>query len=325
MKLLRTIAGAVCLLLSLSAHAADPAESYPDRQIRIVVPYPPGGFNDTLGRTAAEYLGTHWKTSVVVDNRPGGNTLIGNTIVARAAPDGYTLLVTPLPFSALPGLYQDKMPYDAVKDFAPVIWAGSTQNALVVRADSKYKTVQDVIDDARKNPGKINYASTGSGSSNHLSMALFDSMTGVKMTHIPYKGSAPAVTALLGGDTDMLFDNVPNVYPQIEAGKLRALATTGLKRSPMLPDIPTVDESGVRGYEVTVWFGIQAPAGTPKPIVEKLNRELGRMLQDPAVRERFAKQGVQPVGGTPEQFAQQVSTEIKKWGDLIQRADIKIQ
>ena len=235
------------------------------------------------------------------------------------------MLVTPLPFSALPGLYQDKMPYDAVKDFAPVIWAGSTQNALVVRADSKYKTVQDVIDDARKHPGKINYASTGSGSSNHLSMALFDSMTDIKMTHIPYKGSAPAVTALLGGDTDMLFDNVPNVYPQIQAGKLRALATTGLKRSPMLPDIPTVDESGVRGYEVTVWFGIQAPAGTPKPIVTKLNQELGRMLQDPEVRERFAKQGVQPVGGTPEQFARQVASEIKKWGELIQRADIKIQ
>jgi tripartite-type tricarboxylate transporter receptor subunit TctC len=325
MKLLRRVAVAVCLLLPLSTHAADSAESYPDKQIRIVVPYPPGGFNDTLARTAAEYLGTHWKTTVVVDNRPGGNTLIGNTIVARAAPDGYTLLVTPLPFSALPGLYQDKMPYDAVKDFTPVIWAGSTQNALVVRADSNYRTVQDVIDYARKNPGKVNYASTGSGSSNHLSMALFDSMTGVRMTHIPYKGSAPAVTALLGGDTDMLFDNVPNVYPQIQAGKLRALATTGLKRSPMLPDVPTVDESGVRGYEVTVWFGIQAPAGTPKPIVEKLNHELGRMLRDPAVQERFAKQGVQPVGGTPEQFARQVSTEIKKWGDLIQRADIKIQ
>lgn len=325
MKLMRSIAGSVCLLLSLSAYAADPAGSYPDKQIRIVVPYPPGGFNDTLGRTAAEYLGTHWNASVVVDNRPGGNTLIGNTIVARAAPDGYTLLVTPLPFSALPGLYQDKMPYDAVKDFAPVIWAGSTQNALVVRADSKYKTVQDVIDDARKHPGKINYASTGSGSSNHLSMALFNSMTHTQMTHIPYKGSAPAVTALLGGDTDMLFDNVPNVYPQIQAGKLRALATTGIKRSPMLPDIPTVDESGVRGYEVTVWFGIQAPAGTPRPVVEKLNAELGRMLKDPAVVERFAKQGVQPVGGTPEQFAQQVASEIRKWGDLIQRADIKVQ
>jgi tripartite-type tricarboxylate transporter receptor subunit TctC len=158
-----------------------------------------------------------------------------------------------------------------------------------------------------------------------LSIALFDSMTDIKMTHIAYKGSVPAVTALLGGNTDMLFDNVPNVYPEIQAGKLRALATTGLKRSPMLPDIPTVDESGVRGYEVTVWFGIQAPAGTPKPIVDKLNRELGRMLQDPAVRERFAMHGVQPVGGTPDRFAKQVSIEIKKWGDLIQRADIKIQ
>jgi tripartite-type tricarboxylate transporter receptor subunit TctC len=156
-------------------------------------------------------------------------------------------------------------------------------------------------------------------------MALFNSMTDTQMTHIPYKGSAPAVTALLGGDTDMLFDNVPNVYPQIQAGKLRALATTGIKRSPMLPDIPTVDESGVRGYEVTVWFGIQAPAGTPRPIVEKLNAELGRMLKDPTVMERFAKQGVQPVGGTPDQFARQVSSEIRKWGDLIQRADIKVQ
>lgn len=322
-KWFQTIAAGLGLAASVAAGAA--LADYPDRQVRIVVPYPPGGFNDTLARTASEYLTKFWQQPVVVDNRPGGNTLIGNTAVAKSDPDGYTLLVTPLPFSALPGLYGDKMPYDAVRDFEPVIWAGSTQNILAVRADFPHKTVKDILDYARKNPGRLNYGSTGSGSSNHLSMELFLEMTGTKMTHIPYKGSAPAVAALLAGDIDLLFDNLPNVYPHIQAGKLHAVAATGTKRAPLLPDVPTVMESGVPGYEVYVWFGIQAPAGTPAEVVAKINGDLVRMLREPVVVDKFGKQGVEIVASSPQQFKELVANEIKKWDRVIRRAGIRIE
>ena len=322
-KWFQTIAAGLGLAASLAAGVA--LADYPDRQVRIVVPYPPGGFNDTLARTASEYLTKFWQQPVVVDNRPGGNTLIGNTAVAKSDPDGYTLLVTPLPFSALPGLYGDKMPYDAVRDFEPVIWAGSTQNILAVRADFPHKTVKDILDYARKNPGRLNYGSTGSGSSNHLSMELFLEMTGTKMTHIPYKGSAPAVAALLAGDIDLLFDNLPNVYPHIQAGKLHAVAATGTKRAPLLPDVPTVTESGVPGYEVYVWFGIQAPAGTPAEVVAKINGDLVRMLREPVVVDKFGKQGVEIVASSPQQFKELVANEIKKWYRVIRRAGIRIE
>lgn len=323
-KLAALLAG-VGLALIIQPTVASEADAYPDRAVRIIVPYTPGGFNDTLARTASDYLTKKWKQSVVVENKPGGNTLIGNTAAAQAAPDGYTLLITPLPFSALPGLYRDKMPYDALKDFEPVIWAGSTQNILTVRADSKFKSVKDLIDYAKANPGKVNYGSTGSGSSNHLSMELFLEMTGTKMTHIPYKGSAPAVAALLAGDIDVLFDNLPNVYPNISAGKLTALGATGAKRAALLPDVPTVAEAGVPGYEVSVWFGMQAPAGTPASIIKKVNAGMTDMLKEKDVIERFGKQGVEVVASTPEQFKKLVNAEVKKWTGVIDRAGIKIE
>jgi tripartite-type tricarboxylate transporter receptor subunit TctC len=324
-KLTLLLGGLSLTLASASAPAASTADAYPDKPVRIVVPYTPGGFNDTLARTASEYLTKAWKQSVVVENKPGGNTLIGNTAVAQAKPDGYTLLITPLPFSALPGLYRDKMPYDALKDFEPVVWAGSTQNILTVRADSQFKSVKELIDYAKANPGKINYGSTGSGSSNHLSMELFLDMTGTKMTHIPYKGSAPAVTALLAGDIDVLFDNLPNVYPNITAGKLNALAATGSKRAPLLPNVPTVAEAGVPGYEVSVWFGMQAPAGTPADVIKKVNAGMVDMLKEKDVVEKFGKQGVEVVTSSPAEFKTFVNAEVKKWTGVIDRAGIKIE
>lgn len=324
-KLTLLLGGLGLALASASAPAASSADAYPDKPVRIVVPYTPGGFNDTLARTASEYLTKAWKQSVVVENKPGGNTLIGNTAVAQAKPDGYTLLITPLPFSALPGLYRDKMPYDALKDFEPVVWAGSTQNILTVRADSQFKSVKELIDYAKANPGKINYGSTGSGSSNHLSMELFLDMTGTKMTHIPYKGSAPAVTALLAGDIDVLFDNLPNVYPNITAGKLNALAATGTKRAPLLPNVPTVAEAGVPGYEVSVWFGMQAPAGTPADVIKKVNAGMVDMLKEKDVVEKFGKQGVEVVASSPAEFKTFVNAEVKKWTGVIDRAGIKIE
>ena len=324
-KLISLLGGLSLTLASASPILANAAETYPSKPVRIVVPYTPGGFNDTLARTASEYLTKAWKQSVVVENKPGGNTLIGNTMVAQSVPDGYTLLITPLPFSALPGLYREKMPYDALKDFEPVIWAGSTQNILTVRADSPFKDVKALIAYAKANPGKLNYGSTGSGSSNHLSMELFLELTGTKMTHIPYKGSAPAVSALLAGDIDVLFDNLPNVYPNLIAGKLTGLAATGAKRAPLLPNVPTVVEAGVPGYEVTVWFGMQAPAGTPRDVVKKVNAGMTDMLRNKDVIDRFGKQGVEIVASSPAEFKALVNAEVQKWTGVIDRAGIKIE
>ena len=301
------------------------AQTYPDRAVKIVVPYPPGGFNDTLARISSEKLSKLWNQSVVVENKPGGNTTIGNSLVAKSPADGYTMLISPLPFSVLPALYGDKLPYDSIKDFQPLIWAGSAQNVLAVRNNLPIRNVKELIEYAKKNPDKLNYGSTGSGSSNHLSMELFMSMTGTKLVHIPYKGSAPAVAALMGGDTDLMFDNVPNIMNQLKAGSVRAIAVTGLKRSSLFPDVPTVAESGVPGYEVNVWFGLQMPAGTPKPIVDQVNQQLAAIYKSEDVTKRFNDQGVEVVASTPEGFANLIKSEIDKWGKVVKDANIKIE
>ena len=319
---LRRLLAAFCLGL-VAAGAS--AQNFPERQVKFVVPYPPGGFNDTLARVSAEKLNKMWNQPVVVENRPGGNTTVGNVAVAKAPADGYTILITPLPFSALPGLYGANLPYDALKDFTPLVWAGSTQNALVVRNDLPVNNVRELLDYARKNPGKLNYGSTGSGSSNHLTMELLMKMTGVKMAHIPYKGSAPAVTAMIGGEIDVLFDNVPNVLPHIKGGRMKAIGVSGAQRSVLLPDTPTVAEAGVPGFEVNVWFGMQVPAGTPKAIVDKHNRDIVTLLKEPDVVQRFRNQGVEVAASTPEQFGALVRSEITKWTQLIREANIRIE
>ena len=319
---IRRLLATLCLgLVALGAAA----QNFPERQVKFVVPYPPGGFNDTLARVSAERLNKMWNQPVVVENRPGGNTTVGNLAVAKAPADGYTILITPLPFSALPGLYGANLPYDALKDFTPLVWAGSTQNALVVRNELPVNNVRELLEYARKNPGKLNYGSTGSGSSNHLTMELLMKMTGVKMAHIPYKGSAPAVTALIGGEIDVLFDNVPNVLQQIKAGRMKGIGVSGLQRSVLLPDTPTVAEAGVPGFEVNVWFGMQVPAGTPKAVVDKLNRDIVTLLKEPEVVQRFRNQGVEVAASTPEQFGALVRSEITKWTQLIREANIRIE
>lgn len=313
------------LSLALSCVASVHAQTYPDRAVKIVVPYPPGGFNDTLARISSDKLSKLWNQSVVVENKPGGNTTIGNNFVAKSPADGYTMLVSPLPFSVLPALYGDKLPYDALKDFQPLILAGSAQNVLAVRNTLPQKSVKELIEYAKNNPGKLNYGSTGSGSSNHLSMELFMGMTGTKMVHIPYKGSAPAVAALVGGDTDLLFDNIPNILSQIKAGSVTPVAVTGSKRSPLLPNIPTVAEAGVPGFEVNVWFGIQVPANTPKPIVAQINRELANIYKTEEVTKRFNDQGVEVVASSPEEFQKLIASEVVKWGKVVKDANIKIE
>jgi tripartite-type tricarboxylate transporter receptor subunit TctC len=315
-----TIAG----LSSLYASSVLAADDYPSKPVKIVVPYPPGGFNDTLARTVADKLTRMWKLPVTVDNRPGGNTVLANNLVAKSAADGYTLLISPLPFSALPALYAGKLPYDSQKDFQPLIWAGSTQNALVINNDRPMRSVKELIDYAKKNPGKLNFSSTGSGSSNHLSMELFMSMTGTKMTHVPYKGSAPAVTALMAGEVDVLFDNVPNVVQHIRAGKMRALGVTGKTRSALLPDLVPIAEAGVPGYEINVWFGMQMPAGVAAPDLEKANRDIAAILREPDVVAKFRDQGVEVVASTPAQFAALISSEIAKWTKVVNEAGVKL-
>lgn len=315
----------LCLGLALSG-GASAADDYPSKAVRIIVPYPPGGFNDTLARTVGDRLAKAWKQSVVVDNRPGGNTVLGNNLAAKAPADGYTMLITPLPFSALPALYGTKLPYNALSDFQPLVWAAYTQNAIVVRPDLPGVTnVKELIEFAKKNPGKLNYGSTGSGSSNHLSMELFMSMTGTKMTHVPYKGSAPAVMAMLAGEIDVLFDNVPNVMQQIKAGKLKPLAVTGTSRASLLPETPTVQEAGVPGYEVVVWFGMQMPAGVPKVAVDRANHDIVEILKDPEVVKLFRDQGVEVVASTPAAFGQLLQKEVPKWTKVVDDAGVKLE
>jgi tripartite-type tricarboxylate transporter receptor subunit TctC len=323
MKPLLRRAASACLVavLALAAPLAS-AQQYPARTIRVVVPFPPGAFNDTLGRLLAQEFQKTWGQPAIVENRPGAGSAIGADLVAKSPGDGYTLLIVAFPFALINSLHA-RMGMDVTRDFAPIAWCGATPNILVVNPSVPANSVGELLALARAKPGTLNYASTGTGSSNHLSMELFKSMTNTDIVHVPYKGSAPAVTDLLGGQINIMFDNTPNVLPHIRAGKMRALGVTTLNRSSFTPELPTVAESGVPGYEVTAWFGMVAPAGTPKDVVAKLNAEVNRVLALPETKERFLKAGVEPTGGSPEEFARHIRTEVTKWAKVVKDADIK--
>ena len=297
------------------------SQSWPNRPLHYIVPFPPGAFNDALARTVAAELPKALGQPVLVENRPGGNTIIGTEAAAKSPADGYTLFGAALPFSVVQSLY--KTSFDVTKDFAPITLAGVTPNLLVANPKVPVSTVAELLAYARANPGKLNYASTGNGSSNHLSFELFKAMTQTSITHIPYKGSAPAVTDLLAGQVDMMFDNTPNVLPHVRAGKLKAVAVSSKSRSTLAPDVPTVDEAGVPGYDVTVWFGILTVAGTPRDIVQRLNVEIVKILTSAEVRERFGKAGVEVVAGTPDQFGVFLKSEVARWAKVVQDANIK--
>ena len=320
LRLLTVVCIGVSGVFSITPNAL--AQAFPSKPIRIVVPFPPGAFNDTLGRTLAAEFSKGFAPGSLVENRPGGGTVIGTDHVMRSAPDGHTLLIVAFPFALINSLHaQAKI--DVTRDFAPLVFVGATPNMLVVNPASPYKSVQDLIAAAKAKPGSIPYASTGNGSSNHLSMELFKIMAGVNLNHVPYKGSAPAVTDLIGGQVEALFDNTPNVLPHVKAGRLRALAVTSAKRSALAPDVPTVDEAGVPGYLVQVWFGVVAPAATPKDIVTKLNAEINRIISSPEVKERFAAAGVEVVGGSAESFGAHIKEQANTWGKVVRDANIK--
>lgn len=297
------------------------AQTWPTKPLRYIVPFPPGAFNDTLARTLAAELPKTLGQPVVVENRPGGNTIIGTDAAAKSPPDGYTLFGAALPFAVVQSLY--KTPFDVTKDFAPITLAGVTPNLLVAHPGVPFNDVKGMIAYAKANPGKLNYASTGNGTSNHLSFELFKNMTKTFVVHIPYKGSAPAVTDLIAGQVQVMFDNTPNVLPHVKAGKLKALGVSSKTRTALAPEIPSVDESGVPGYDVTVWFGVLTVAGTPRDVVQRLNTEMVKILTSPEIKERFGKTGVEVVAGTPEHFQKYLNAEVDRWAKVVQAAGIK--
>ena len=313
--------GAAVLPASLPAFAQ---QDYPNKAIRFVVPFPAGGTTDIVGRVVAAELNKAWNVPAVVDNRAGAGGNIGSELVAKAAPDGYTLLVCTVGTHGINTSLYSKMSFDPVKDFAPVTLAAEVPNVVVVHPSVKANTIKELITLLKANPGKMNYASSGNGTSIHLSAELFKSMTGTFMTHIPYRGSAPAVADLLAGQVELMFDNLPSAMPHIRSGKLRALAVTSAKRAPALPDVPTIAEAGVPGYEASSWFGIVAPAGTPRPIVDKLQQQIAKSLAQPDVREKLLGQGANPVGNTPEEFAKYIPAEIAKWAKVVKASGAKV-
>lgn len=314
-------AAALALAASLSPVLA---QNYPAKTIRMIVPFPPGGTTDILARVAGQKITEAFGQQVIIDNRPGAGGNIGTELVAKAAPDGYTLLTDPgSTLTINPSLFA-KLSYDVLKDFAPVTIIAAVPNLLVVHPSLPVKSVRELITLAKARPGQLNYASTGAGQSTHLSMELFKTMAGINVVHIPYKGSSPALVDLLGGQVSLMFDNMPSSLPHVKAGKLRALAVSTLKRSPAMPQLPTVAESGLPGFEVSVWFGVLAPAGTPREIVNKLNGAIVKSLQNPDVRERLAGQGAEPIGNTPEQFTAQMQRDLVKWAKVVKDSGAKL-
>ena len=300
------------------------AQTYPTHPIRLVVPFPAGGTTDILAREVGQKLSVSLGQSVVIDNRPGAAGNIGSDLVAKSAPDGYTLLMCTVSTHAInPNLYA-KLPYDHLKDFVPVVLVASVPNVLEVTPALPVNSVADLIRLAKEKPGQINFASSGSGTSIHLSGELFKTQAGVDMTHVPYKGSAPALTDLIGGQVQVMFDNLPSSLPQIKAGKLRAIAVTSAQRAPALPDIPTIAESGLPGFEATSWFGIVAPTGTPPAIIARINADVNQWLQSPEAREKLLAQGALAAGGTPEQFAAYIRAETEKWAKVVKASGAKV-
>jgi len=312
------------MLAVLLAPAIVAAQNYPAKPVRIVVGYPPGGPSDILARAIGARLGENLGQQVIVDNRPGASGMIGAELVARSAPDGYTLLLVPATFSVLPSLHP-KMPYDNERDLAPVSLVAAAPFILIVHPTLPVKTVRDLIALSRAHPGEINYAAASTGGLPHLAGELFNSMTGTTLNFIPYKGAAPATNDLLAGQVPLMFNNMLSAMPHVKSGRLRAIAVTSLKRSQAVPELPTIAESGIPGFEVSGWYGVLAPAGTAPDVVSRLNGEFNRVARLADVIQRLAGDGVEAVASKPDQFAQYLREETAKWRKVVKRAGIKAE
>ncbi len=310
------LAAAVAIAAS-AANAQTPAATYPAKQIRVIVPFPAGGPTDAIARAIGQKLNETWGQAVIVDNRPGAGGNIGTELAAKSPPDGYTLFIGTVANAINQSLFA-RLPFDFVRDFAPVTQNYVTGLILAVHPSLPVTSVRELIALAKARPGELSYSSSGVGGTPHLAGELFNSMAGVKMVHVPYKGSAPAMADLLGGHVQLTFDNMLSVLPQVKAGKLRGLAVTLTTRSPLAPELPTIAESGLKGFEVKSWNGVVVPAGTPKEIIARLNTEIVRILRQPELREKFLVQGVELVPTTPEEFGAFIKQDIAKWAKVIQ-------
>jgi tripartite-type tricarboxylate transporter receptor subunit TctC len=303
--------------------AAD-AQAYPTRPIRLVVPFPPGGSLDVVARALGQKLSEAWGQPVLIDNRPGAGGNIGADLVAKSAPDGYTILEGALSTHAVNVSLYARVPYDPIKDFAPITLVAITPNVLVLNAAFPVNSVPELIAYAKAHPGALAFGSGSNGSAGHLAGELFKTEAGVDMVHVPYKGGAPALQALLAGDTQLMFDNLANSTPQLKAGRLKALAVTTAKRSPLAPDLPTLSETGLPGFDIYTWWGFMAPAGTRPDIIAKWNAEVRRILATPEMRAFFAQQGAEPAPTTPEQFAALIKSEIPKYAKIVRESGAKV-
>ena len=310
--LLASGAGAVAAQWPITASA----QAFPSKPIRFVRPYPPGGSSEILARPIAQEMTKQLGTSVIIDFKPGGGTTIGADMIAKSAPDGYNIVMM-LSAHAINATLMPKLPYDTVRDFAPITIAATLPLVVVVPAQSSIRSMADLLARARANPGKLTFASAGPGNTSHLSVEYLKSMLGLDMIHVPYKGSGPAIIGLLGGEVDFMFDSLSSSLPQIKGGKFRAIAMASAQRSRILPDVPTVAESGVPGFDVSVWYSVLAAAGTPAPIVNKLHTEIVRAMRAPETKEKIEAAGYDIVGSTPEQAGEFIKAEIVRWSKVV--------
>ena len=321
--IIRALLAAAMAWLALNA-SAQGAATYPTKPIKIVVPFPPAGATDILARAIGAELQKAFGQTVFIENKAGAGGNPGADMVAKSPPDGYTLVMATVGTHGINMSLYSKMPYDAVKDFEPITLVAGVPNLLVVHPSVAAKNVAELTALAKAQPGKLNVASSGNGTSIHMAAELYKLMAGVDILHVPYKGSSFALTDLLGGQVQLMFDNMPSALPHVKAGKLRALAVTSPKRSSALPDIPTMDEEGLKGFDATSWFGLLAPAGTPKDIIAKLNAAAVKALATPEMRERLASQGAEAVGNTPEQFGAFIKAEIEKWAKIVKASGARV-
>ena len=309
---------AIAACSAWSAHA----QTFPAKPVRLVVPFAAGGSTDIIARVLGQKLNEMWGQPVLVDNRAGGSTVIGTEIVAKAPPDGHTLLVTPAPFTIVPSL-APRLPYDPHKDFEPITLINTTPLVVVVNPGVPAKSIKELVALAKAKPGVLNYGSSGSGGSNHLAGELFNAMAGVRMVHVPYKGNAPALTDLIGGHVDVVFNGLTSALPFIKSGKLRALGMTSLNRSATLPEVPTLDEAGLKGFQAVAWNGLIAPARTPKAVIDRINADVLKVIRAPELIEKLKAEGSDPVGSTVGEYSKFLRDEIAKWNKVIRMANIK--